>query len=831
MMHDIKALHNKVVDFLLQIYKEHEDRTSFEEVILFFFETSLIHYAESYGVINYSGDVTKKRLKFVKENKKILVSSLFEDKEHCNDELYKCIYVFVCGLIDTHLYCIDDIGELFESLINLEYGADDVKESIKRSDAGMYFTDPVLVHNTLKLMLRGISKKEILNRKYIDPAMGAGAFIFGLLDIIRENSSDLQFRNFVIENVYGTDKNPVVVDIFKLSIRIKYCLSKKEIISLSKHFVACDSLLTPLYGKKNSWNNIFPDVFKNGGFDCVIGNPPWGKIKCNVREFYLINSGLTEEFQGDVLKKRIKGDEKKFQEWEAYQSYIKGYSRKLKKSLNFEHQQYVVDGSKTGGDSDLYKYFLELSVKLIKQNGTLAYIIPASFYLSEGATGLRHYLLENGTIEYLFNFENKKHIFAIHPSFKFIVLIYRYNKKPGKIKRAYFDMIDVYKLDYSKISKVESISYSRKFLELCSKDSWAVPECKTANERVILEKLFLKYPPLGKKEKRLWNISFCREFDMTMDSNKFHRSTELKNADHYLPLYEGRMVHQFNSSKKKYVKGTGRTAVWESNTSYDGDIKPQYYISEDDCTSIKKRYRAAYCEITGQKNVRTVLASMIGPDAVCGNKVPVVSFDDDVLDLHLFWVGVANSFIIDWIIRKKISITLNYYHWMTVPFPRITSSDDRFNKIAALAAVALARINQFSFESLVTNQSVIDYMNVYRDYSIEKIRLYIDMIVADLYDVSSDEMIHILYDFKSLDLGVAGVKGDTKYNNDRNSTYVTRDKLIYEMRKKENKSVEISVDDIFREQGIDILDCTGEIKILEDRIQYYKRYNIYAYQD
>lgn len=75
---------------------------------------------------------------------------------------------------------------------------------------------------------------------------------------------------------------------------------------------------------------------------------------------------------------------------------------------------------------------------------------------------------------------------------------------------------------------------------------------------------------------------------MTMDSNKFHRSTELKNADHYLPLYEGRMVHQFNSSKKKYVKGTGRTAVWESNTSYDGDIKPQYYISEDDCTSIKK---------------------------------------------------------------------------------------------------------------------------------------------------------------------------------------------------------------------------------------------------
>lgn len=830
-MCNIKALHNNVVAFLLQIYKECEERTSFKQVVLFFFETSLIHFGEDLGFINSSDDVTKKRLEFVRENKEVLVSSLFEEKEYYDEELYKRIYVFVCELKDTYSYCIDDIGELFESLINLEYDTDEVRESIKRSDAGMYFTNSELVHNTLKLMLKGISKKNILNWKYIDPAMGAGAFIFGLLDIIRVISSNRQFKDFVIGNVYGVDKNPDVIDIFLLSIRIKYSFSKNELVALSKHFVACDSLLMPLCDENNSWNNIFPNIFENGGFDCVIGNPPWGKIKCNVREYYLLNSGFSQKFQGDALKKRIEDDEGKFQEWEKYQAYIRGYSKQLKNSSNFEHQQYIVDGVKTGGDSDLYKYFLELSVKLIKKNGTLAYIIPASFYLSEGATGLRHFLLENGTIEYLLNFENKKHIFDIHPSFKFIVLIYKFNKKPGQIKHAIFDMVDVYKIDYSIVSETESISFSRSFLELCSKDYWAIPECKSAKERDILEKIFLKYPALGKRKKGLWNISFCREFDMTMDSNKFHRSTELKNVDRYLPLYEGRMVHQFNSSKKKYVKGTGRTAVWESNISYSGDIEPQYYIREEDCTSINRRYRAAYCEITGQKNVRTVLASIIGPNAVCGNKVPTVSFDNDTLDLHLFWVGVANSFIIDWIIRKKVSITLNYYHWLSVPFPRISSSDNRFNKIAALSAVALIRINLFSFENLIINQSVIDYMDDYGEFTIEKIRLYIDMIVAELYDISSDEMIHILYDFKSLDLGVDGIHGDTKYDSNRKASYVTRDKLIYEMRKKENKDVEISIVDIYREQGIDIQGCTGDIKILEDRMQYYKKHNIYAYQD
>lgn len=829
MMHDIGALYKRIVSYLLTLYINNKENTRFEKIILYFFETSLVHFLEKEGIINTRSRITTKRQSCINKYSSILVSSLFEDEQY-NVKLYTEIYKFVCELIDNESFYLADIGELFEALINLEYDSDNLKESIKRSDLGMYFTNPLLVHNSLELMLRKENRKELLNRKYIDPAMGAGAFVFGLLNIVRPKTSEQQFRSFIVNNIYGVDKDPVVVDIFKLTMIARYNLSQKEYALMSSHFIACDSLLTPLEGE-NSWAEMFPDVFSCGGYDCVIGNPPWGKIKCNVREYYLINSGLTQEFQGNDLKKRIEVDEQQYHEWEKYQKYIKGYSKLLKESVNFNHQQYIVDGLKTGGDSDLYKYFLELSVKLMKKNGIMTFIIPASFYLSEGATGLRHFLLENGTIEYLLNFENKRHIFAIHPSFKFIVLVYRYNQKPGEIKKACFDLLDVGEIEDARLSGIDTITYSRKFLDLCSKDYWAIPECKNTNERDILEKLFIRYPILGKKEKNLWNISFNREFDMTLDSEKFQKVSEVTDISKYFPLYEGRMVHQFNSSKKKYVKGTGRTAVWDENRLHDGEVSPQFYINKKDCPSSYRRYRAAYCEITGQKNVRTVLASLIGPEAVCGNKVPTISFDNDSIELHLYWIGVANSFVLDWIIRKKITTTLNYYHWMNVPFPRISATDERFIAIAALTTIVLGKISGLDILEQINNQGIIDYINQNYNLSLEKLRLLIDVFVADLYGISSDEMVTILYNFKSLDLGAKGIEGDLKYESSRKTSYVTRDKLIYEMRKREKKNLDVSIVEIFYERGIDISKCTGKLKALNKRVQYYNDHNIYAYQE
>lgn len=828
-MQGTKALQGRVIERLLTYYYKYRDALSFDDMILVFFEVSLIKFAERKKLFTNDAGMTEKRARLYKKFSGCLCSGFFgRDIVQKSDEkqIFESMGEAVDEIAEEYGYGIDDIGGLFELLINLEYTDDEINESIYRSDNGMYFSNPLLVKNTLLLLLKNVGKKQLPEKTFIDPAMGAGVFIFELLDIVKRKLTRWEFDTFIRENVYGVDKNPVVVDIFRVVVYIKYLSNDDDFAFLEKHFQVCDSLMTPISGEGISWGTLFPEVMRTGGFHYVIGNPPWGRIKSNIREYHLVKGSLTREAQGAELKRRIESDAVQFQRWEDYQKYINGYSRKLKESKEYNSQQYVVDHSRTGGDADLYKYFLELSFHLLREGGYIGYIIPASFYMSEGATGLRHLLLENGTIKYLLNFENKRHIFPIHPSFKFIVLIYFKDRKAGAIQKASFDLTDVEDISIQNTAKRKFVSYSRKFLQKCSGEYWTVPECRNVYERTLIEKLYDKHAVLGETKKAAWGVSFNREFDMTLDSEMFVPKNKVDKTTKYYPLYEGRMVGQYHSSNKCYVKGTGRTAIWKNNTDREmTEICPQYYIKEKDCPHVRKQYRAAYCEITGQKNRRTVLASLIAPEAVCGNKVPTVTcFPSDRIEYHLYWLAVANSFVIDWIIRKKITITLNFYHWMQTPFPKLPESEDAFRKIAAWSALIIESVNGYRLQEQIKDRLILDYMNQFQSLTCAQLRMEIDMAAANLFEVTPDEMACIMYDFPSIDDNSAGIRGDKKYNSDRKCSYVTRDMLLYEMRVRAGLPTDVSIVAIYKSIGIDIQESTGEIDNLNARIDYYKRH-------
>ena len=823
-MQDVSALQNRVLGELLKDYDKYKDAISFDDMILLFFEASLIHFAKQRREVlkqRFSGCFCSDLL-----NREIR-------KESCREVLSEAVNKVIDTVTAECGYSINDIGILFEFLTNLEYTDDKINESIQRSDNGMYFSNPSLVHNTLGLLLKNVGEGRLPERTFIDPAMGAGVFLLELLELVRGKVSRNVFREFIRKNVYGVDKNPIVVDIFKVIVYIRYLSDNEDLNFLAAHFRACDSLLTPVRGKTDSWEALFPDVMSQGGFHYVIGNPPWGKIKSNIREYHLLSGSLTKEAQGAAFKRKAELDTVQFQKWEDYQEYIKGYSQKLKASKEYYNQQYIVDKSTTGGDADLYKYFLELSYHLLRENGYIGYIIPASFYMSEGSTGLRHLLLENGTIEYLLNFENKKHIFPIHSAFKFIVLIYHKNQKAGSVRKAAFDLTDIEDIAVKCVSESEYVSYSRNFLKRCSGSYWSIPECRNNYERALLGKLYQKHRFLGAAPGNSWNVSFNREFDMTLDSELFIPLSDLPEETGYFPLYEGRMVSQYNSSKKRYVRGAGRTAVWVGNeNSENAKIHPQYYLNEENCRDVRRQYRAAYCEITGQKNKRTVLASLIVPNAVCGNKVPTITFSpSDRMEYHLYWIGVANSFVIDWIIRKKITITLNFYHWMQTPFPRLPESEDRFKKIAAWSALALELVNGYRIRDEIQDAGILDYMDQFHSFTYSRLRMEIDLAVAELFDLSPDEMLCVMYGFPSIDSGCAGINGDKRYHNSQKCSYVTRDLLIYETRKRAKMSTDVSVADLYESIGIDIRSSTGEIENLRERMAYYREHGCRAYDD
>ena len=133
------------------------------------------------------------------------------------------------------------------------------------------------------------------------------------------------------------------------------------------------------------------------------------------------------------------------------------------------------------------------------------------------------------------------------------------------------------------------------------------------------------------------------------------------------------MVHQFDAAAKGHVEGHGRSARWELLGPAQKEIRPRYLLPIRDAERrrIPRTVRAAFCDVTGHANERTVLAAVVPDVAVCGNKVPTCEFSGDDPDLALLWVAVANSFVVDWIARRRVSTTLNFFHWQELPFPRL----------------------------------------------------------------------------------------------------------------------------------------------------------------
>ncbi|MCM1175190.1 MAG: N-6 DNA methylase [Blautia sp.] len=717
---------------------------------------------------------------------------------------------------------LSELGYIFEELYNKEIDSDTGKLMIStsRKENGMFFSDRKLVRFIVNNILS--DDCNFMEKTYIDSSMGAGIF---LTEIIAQVSSKegVDIKCFIENNIYGVDKNPMVVDIFKLCLWIQF--PAIDLCKIDEHILSFDSLLVPIYGNEKSWENIFPEVIREKkGFDYVVGNPPWGRIKANIREYNLYYNTLARIFQGKRMKDAISHDSVGT-EWEKYREDIAAYSKRLKDRKDFKYQNYIVNTGTTGGDADLYKYFLELSYNILGRGGKLGFIIPASFYMNEGATGLRHLFLENGIIEVLYCFENRGHIFPIHSSYKFSVMIYRKQGCKGKIEKAAFNLTD----SSSLFGKMITLDYSIEDLCVCSGGYWTIPECRSKEEMKLYLKLYRaynKYPS--------WKVSFNRELDITLDSDIFVLDNEKKPDENYLPLYEGRMVSQYNCYSKKYIKGNGRTAVWEKNLNPEkGEIRPHYYVKRNDVEKrgISLKYRAAYCDITGQKNVRTVLAALIPDNTVCGNKVPTcVFFPDNDIKFHLLWIGIANSFITDWLLRKKIAITLNFFHWNQIPFAWMETDSKEAVLICAAVARILKNKNGIDIESLLDDKVKKKYDD-FEQLGNDDLRALIDITVADYYGLNLYEMAMILFDFQGLDQKMKGIPGDMRYGTNRKASFVTRDKVLSQFINSHSLQ-EDDIVDIYAKAGICITKYTSsEFYSIYERMKFYEENKIVAYTD
>ena len=296
------------------------------------------------------------------------------------------------------------------------------------------------------------------------------------------------------------------------------------------------------------WAYEFAEVMERGGFDAIIANPPWDVWQTDEKEFF-------QQHEGSIQKNKIRIEDWKKQQaelmkdpvlrdaWLEYASRYPHTSAYFKNAPQFSNNQSFVNGRNVGSKINLYSYFLEQSFRLLKDGGECGIVIPSGIYTDLGAKGLREMLFEQTSVTGLFAFENGSSqgvIFEnVHRSFKFVVLSFRKGGHTAQFPAA-FMRHDV--KDLQDFPGGVGMDLSVEMVRRLSPDSLSVMEFKSELDAEIAEKM-LKFPLLGEQLEGVWNLKLSSEFNMTTDAGLFKTSP----GPGRLPLYEGKMIHQFRA--------------------------------------------------------------------------------------------------------------------------------------------------------------------------------------------------------------------------------------------------------------------------------------------
>lgn len=420
------------------------------------------------------------------------------------------------------------------------------------------------------------------------------------------------------------------------------------------------------------------------GFDGVISNPPWEALKPVRKEYANIAKGSRDIVNfSEWFKSELERDAAFRQGWDEYKRHYSEYS-------TFLHSRYTHQGK---GDPNYYKYFLERDIEIVKQNGSVAILIQSGFQTDVGCKELREFVIRTNTLNEISSFENRGYETIVNgvqtrarlfpdvdSRFKFSILLI--DKAPSRPEWP-FDA-RFYLQSPEDLAVVTPLKYTPESAERYSPINLALMEFRTERDRDICEIIRSEHPILQEHKYRL-----SRGFDMTNESTLFIRSNtkEARKAES-LPLFEGKMIHQYRSNyaeprffinrekgeesiRRKLAFRLERSGIPEKNID---SASLKIYLDEF-CVGIR--------DVGRSTDERTIIASIIPRNVFQGNTINYIvnysySFSKGALIVKplpreemLYLLAVLNSLTLNYYIRNKISAHVSMSFLYEMPIPKV----------------------------------------------------------------------------------------------------------------------------------------------------------------
>ena len=463
------------------------------------------------------------------------------------------------------------------------------------------------------------------------------------------------------------------------------------------------------------WQVAFPGVWSNwlgdsltGGFDAVIGNPPWDKMKLfDVEWFAARRRAIALAQRASDRRRMIAAVEKKRDPLAL--DYAKAAARAeagVRVARLDDEYPFL-----SSGDVNIYSLFVERALKLIKPEGLIGLLIPSGIASDKTAAPFFKGLSTGGRLRALYDFENKGegrplYFRDVHAQAKFCALIASREpvKRPAKCGFFLNDPSEIENPD--RCFTLTATDFAR-----LNPNTGTAPLFRTRRDAKLTTAIYSLFQVLvnraGPSETKAWPVSYSTTYHMTNDSGLFRTRQELEEKEgaypiggnrfrsakgDWVPLYEGKMIWHFDhraasvlvNPQNQYRPAFPKPTSEEEHSSPAFSPTPQYWVLATDPKKLD-RYALAFRDVTNPTDRRTFDACFV-PHRYAGNTLPIVSSTEgEDLALALLCANF-NSILLDYVARQKVQKNhLNWYIVEQLPIvPAAQYTATRFgNKTAA----------------------------------------------------------------------------------------------------------------------------------------------------
>ncbi|PVE11423.1 Eco57I restriction-modification methylase domain-containing protein [Streptomyces scopuliridis] len=474
------------------------------------------------------------------------------------------------------------------------------------------------------------------------------------------------------------------------------------------------------------WHLEFPRIFRvedrdaadanaatgwQGGFDCVLGNPPWERVKIQKKEWFAAQNPYVADAEtanererriGDLLKtvdehgQPIEADRKLHRAYLTAQRESKGTTNMLRDSDIFP-----LTGK---GDVNTYAVFAEKARTLLSPKGMAGLVLPTGIATDKTTSGFFSDLVEQRQLATVLDLENEEKLFAdVHNQYRFCLFTFVGPAGKHELVRLAFRARRPDQLDAREFT-LDAEGFRR-----INPNTRTAPVCESPAHLRVLQRIHERVPLLwrrepGEPEVNDWELGpFLRMLDMATASKLFRSADHLRKDDwvstgtvfmkgdeRYLPLYEGKFAHHFDGRFATYEdatqaqinKGTLPRLDPEAHQDPTALPLPRHWVHEAEVDARlaedlpKQREEWPHDWLLGWRDIcrasdqRTVIASVL-PRTAVGHTEPLFMPTSLAMPMDAFLANLSAS-VLDFAARQKVQgahLTYTYLEQLPVLAP------------------------------------------------------------------------------------------------------------------------------------------------------------------